>query len=128
MDSEMPYFLIFVTMHRVPGASFGIQYCISLSCLLLFLSNPYIPFLIYKIFHLLIHYQYILSEWAGFPCLVLCTILYKPLCMIVLCLIICEGTSSNSLVEVIIKCLASGLNKQFHSKIDPVILPWVQKP
>ena len=29
-------------------------YCISLSCLLSFLCNPYIPFLIYKIFHLLV--------------------------------------------------------------------------
>ena len=29
-------------------------YCISLSCLLSFLCNPYIPFLIYEIFHLLV--------------------------------------------------------------------------
>ena len=29
-------------------------YCISLSYLLSFLCNPYVPFLIYKIFHLLI--------------------------------------------------------------------------
>ena len=29
-------------------------YCISLSCLLSFLCNPYMPFLIYEIFHLLV--------------------------------------------------------------------------
>ena len=29
-------------------------YCISLSCLLSFLCNPYIPFLIYEIFNLLV--------------------------------------------------------------------------
>ena len=29
-------------------------YCMSLSCLLSFLYNPYIPFLIYEIFHLLL--------------------------------------------------------------------------
>ena len=36
--------------HQAPGASCSI----SLSCLLSFLCNPYIPFLIYKIFHLLV--------------------------------------------------------------------------
>ena len=35
-------------------------YCISLSCLLSFLCNPYIPFLIYEIFHLLVfNYDYV---------------------------------------------------------------------
>ena len=32
-------------------------YCMSLSCLLSFLYNPYIPFLIYEIFHLLVIIQ-----------------------------------------------------------------------
>ena len=35
-------------------------YCISLSCLLSFLCNPYIPFLIYKIFHLLVSFHFLL--------------------------------------------------------------------
>ena len=48
----MPYFLIWslcikcLVHHAV--------YCISLCCLLSFLCNPYIPFLIYKMFHLLV--------------------------------------------------------------------------
>ena len=33
-------------------------YCISLSCLLSFLCNPYIPFLIYKIFNLLVSFHF----------------------------------------------------------------------
>ena len=33
-------------------------YCISLSCLLSFLCNPYIPFLIYKIFPLLVSFHF----------------------------------------------------------------------
>ena len=33
-------------------------YCISLSCLLSFLCNPYIPFLIYEIFHLLVSFHF----------------------------------------------------------------------
>ena len=33
-------------------------YCISLSCLLSFLCNPYIPFLIYEIFHLLVSFYF----------------------------------------------------------------------
>ena len=33
-------------------------YCISLSCLLSFLCNPYIPFLIYAIFHFLVSFHF----------------------------------------------------------------------
>ena len=33
-------------------------YWISLSCLLSFLYNPYIPFLIYEIFHLLVSFHF----------------------------------------------------------------------
>ena len=33
-------------------------YCMSLSCLLSFLCNPYIPFLIYEIFHLLVSFHF----------------------------------------------------------------------
>ena len=33
-------------------------YCISLSCLLSFLCNPYIPFLIYEIFNLLVSFHF----------------------------------------------------------------------
>ena len=33
-------------------------YCISLSCLLSFLCNPYIPFLIYEMFHLLVSFNF----------------------------------------------------------------------
>ena len=41
--------------HQAPGASCSILYILKLSCLLSFLCNPYIPFLIYKIFHLLVY-------------------------------------------------------------------------
>ena len=33
-------------------------HCISLSCLLSFLCNPYIPFIINKIFHLLVSFHF----------------------------------------------------------------------
>ena len=33
-------------------------YCMSLSCLLSFLCNPYIPFLIYEIIHLLVSFHF----------------------------------------------------------------------
>ena len=33
-------------------------YCMSLSCLLSFLCNPYIPFIIYEIFHLLVSFHF----------------------------------------------------------------------
>ena len=35
-------------------------YCISLSCLLSFLYNPYIPFRIYILFHLLVTFHFLL--------------------------------------------------------------------
>ena len=35
-------------------------YCMSLSCLLSFLCNPYIPFLSYEIFHLLVSFHFLL--------------------------------------------------------------------
>ena len=37
-----------------------VVYCISLSCLLSFLCNPYIPFLIYEIFNLLVSFHFFL--------------------------------------------------------------------
>ena len=41
-------------------------YCISLSCLLSFLCNPYIPFLIYKYFHLLVIIEAVAAKRAYF--------------------------------------------------------------
>ena len=52
--------------HQAPGASCCI-YCISLFCLLSFLCNPNIPFLIYEIFHLLVIISS-LTCWALWPC------------------------------------------------------------
>ena len=46
--------LVTIIKHLVHHA----VYCISLSCLLPFLCNPYIPFLIYQIFHLLVIIMY----------------------------------------------------------------------
>ena len=45
-------------------------YCMSLSCLLSFLYNPYIPFLIYEIFHLLV----IPDSWVNSVTLLLISI------------------------------------------------------
>ena len=42
--------------HQAPGASCGILYILVLSLVLL--CNPYIPFLIYEIFHLLVYTMY----------------------------------------------------------------------
>ena len=56
IDSEMPYFLIWslclknLVHHAV--------HCISLSCLFSVLCTPYIPFLIYEIFHLLVSFHF----------------------------------------------------------------------
>ena len=41
-------------------------YCISLSCLLSFLCNPYIRFLIYEIFHLLVIISHNKGLYYGF--------------------------------------------------------------
>ena len=52
MDSEMPYFLVWsLCIKRLVHLA---VHCIILSYLLSFLCNPYIPFLIYEIFHLLV--------------------------------------------------------------------------
>ena len=61
MDSEMPYLLIWSL--RIKCLVYHAVYCMSLSCLLLILCNPYnniiIPFLIYD--HLY-YYNYDLLE------------------------------------------------------------------
>ena len=54
MDSEILYHLVTIIKRLVHHA----VYCISLSCLLSFLSNPYILFLIYEIFHLLVSFHF----------------------------------------------------------------------
>ena len=43
-------------------------YCISLSCLFSFLCNPYIPFLNYQIFHLLVSFHFFTDLNFSFTC------------------------------------------------------------
>ena len=59
MDSAMPYFLVW-PLYIIKRLVHHVVYCISLSCLLSFLCNPYIPFLIYEIFHLLVSFHFLL--------------------------------------------------------------------
>ena len=77
------------------GKAWNRGYCIPLSCLLSFLCNPYIPFLIYENFHLLVdsdlempyflsfsHYAssaWCIMRYTACPCLVSCPFYAIPI-------------------------------------------------